>query len=156
MADVKFQYADPAHYPPVTPVGTDAILIRRADGSTSSVLISSLSIGGSDRSTVTALAIASGVVAINAALGDYFSLSLTANVTSITFSGLTAGKGYSLMIDIKQDATGARAVTLPASFKAISGSDTAVQAAANAKTKLIISTTDGGTTWAYSMKLVAA
>jgi hypothetical protein len=45
---------------------------------------------------------------------------------------------------------------LPASFKAVGNSDTAVQSAANAKTRLIISTTDGGTTWAYSMAKVAA
>lgn len=110
-----------------------------------------------DRSPVTALAIASGVVSVDCSLGDYFTCALTANVTSITFSNLPAsGIGRTLCIDITQDATGSRTVALPASFKAIGNSDTAVQSAANAKTRLIISTTDVGATWAYSMAAVAA
>lgn len=49
--------------------------------------------GGLDRRNVTALSISSGVVNINCALGDYFTLSLTANVTSITFSNLPGSDG---------------------------------------------------------------
>lgn len=110
-----------------------------------------------DRTPVTALAIASGVANIDCSKGDYFTLALTANVTSITFSNLPAsGIGRTLCIDFAQDATGSRTVALPASFKAIGNSDTAVQSAANAKTRLIISTTNGGTAWAYSMAMVAA
>lgn len=105
------------------------------------------------RKTVTALAIASGVVNINCALGDYFTLSLTANVTSITFSNLPgAGLGASLAIRIIQDATGGRTVSLPSSFKAITGSDTSVQSAANSYTIVHIETFDNGTSWEYSMK----
>lgn len=111
-------------------------------------------IGGSP---VTALAIAAGVVNIDCSLGDYFTLALTANVTSITFSNLPAsGIGRTLCVAIAQDATGSRTVALPASFKAIGNSDTAVQSAANAKTRLIMSTLDGGTTWPYAMAKVAA
>jgi hypothetical protein len=113
--------------------------------------------GSLGRRTVTALSIASGVVAVDCSLGDYFTLSLTANVTSITFSNVPAsGIGCTLCIDIKQDATGSRTVTLPSSFKAIGSSDTAVQSAANAKTRVVVSTLDGGTTWPYSMAKVAA
>lgn len=109
-----------------------------------------------DRSPVTALSIASGAANIDCSLGDYFTLALTANVTSITFSNLpAAGIGRTLCIDCTQDATGSRTVALPASFKTIGNSDTAVQSAAAAKTRLIISTADGGTTWAYSMAKVA-
>lgn len=105
------------------------------------------------RKTVTALSIASGVVNINCALGDYFTLSLTANVTSITFSNLPgSGFGASLAIRIVQDATGGRTLALPSSFKAITGSDTSVQSAANAYTILHIETFDNGTRWEYSMK----
>lgn len=112
---------------------------------------------GSARDTVTVLSIASGVVNIDCALGDFFTLSLTANVTSITFSNLpAAGKGASLAVRIRQDATGSRTVALPASFKATGGSDTAVQAAANAYTLLTITTFDQGTRWEYAMQEIAA
>lgn len=108
-------------------------------------------------SDVTALSIASGVVDIDCDLGDYFTLALTANVTSITFSNLpAAGVGRSIMIRFRQDATGSRTVTLPSSFKQIVGSDTTVQSAANAYTVLILTSVDQGTRWEYSMKAGAA
>lgn len=110
-------------------------------------------VAGSDRASVSALSTASGVVNVNCALGDYFTLSLSANVTSITFSNLpAAGRGVSIMIRIRQDATGGRTVALPSSFKAISGSDTAVQSSANAYTILSLTSFDQGTRWEYSMK----
>lgn len=110
-----------------------------------------------DRSTVTALSIAAGVVNINCALGDFFTLSLTANVTSITFSNLpAAGKGASISVRIRQDGTGGRTVALPTSFKATGGSDTSVQSAANAYTLLIITSFDQGTRWEYAMQEIAA
>jgi hypothetical protein len=113
--------------------------------------------GAADRSTVTALSISSGVVNIDCSLGDYFTLALTANVTSITFSNLpAAGKGASLAIQIQQDGTGGRTVALPASFKATGGSDVAVQAAANARTLLTITSFDQGTRWEYAMQEIAA
>lgn len=108
-------------------------------------------------SAVNALSIASGVVNIDCSLGDYFTLSLTANVTSITFSNLPAsGIGRTIMVRFKQDATGARTVALPSSFKAITGTDTAVQSAANAYTVLALSSLDQGTRWEYSMKAGSA
>lgn len=108
---------------------------------------------GTDRSAVSALSIASGVVNIDCALGDFFTLALTANVTSITFSNLPAsGHAVSIAVRMRQDGTGSRTVALPASFKAITGSDTAVQSPANAYTVLMITTFDQGTRWEYSMK----
>lgn len=102
---------------------------------------------------VTALTISSGVVNIDCSKGDYFTLSLTANVTSITFSNVPAsGRGQSIMIRVQQDATGSRTVALPTSFKAIAGSDTAIQAAANAYTIIAATTFDQGARWEYSMK----
>lgn len=106
---------------------------------------------------INALSIASGVVNIDCSLGDYFTLALTANVTSITFSNLpAAGKARTIMVRMRQDSTGARTVALPSSFKAITGSDTAVQSPANAYTILAISTFDQGARWEYSMKGGAA
>lgn len=108
-------------------------------------------------SPINALSISTGVVNIDCSLGNYFTLALTANVTSITFSNLPAsGYATSIFIRLQQDGTGSRTVALPSSFKAIGGSDTAVQSAANAYTALAITTFDQGTRWAYSMGLIAA
>lgn len=105
------------------------------------------------KSPVTALSIASGVVNVDLALGKDFTLLLTANVTSITFSNLP-GAGFAAEADITitQDATGGRTVAFPASFKALGGSDTAVATAANAVTEWSGKTKDNGTTWRYAMQ----
>ena len=109
--------------------------------------IDAAELGASDRSTVTALSISSGVVDIDCALGDYFTLALTANVTSITFSNLPAsGHGASLMVQITQDTT-PRTVAWPASFKWAGGSAGAVSTGSGAKDVLAITTFDAGTAW---------
>lgn len=106
---------------------------------------------------VTALSIASGVVNIDCSLGKHFTLALTANVTSITFSNLPAsGKAGEIAVRMKQDGTGGRTVAIPSSFKATGGSDTAVQSAANAYTLLTAITFDQGTRWEYAMQEIAA
>lgn len=104
-------------------------------------------------SAVTALSIASGVVNIDLSLGKDFTLALTANVTSITFSGL-AGAGFvsEFELQITQDATGGRTLVLPEAFKALGGSDTAIASAASAVTVLSAKTFDNGTTWRYAMQ----
>ena len=100
-----------------------------------------------DRSTVTALAISSGVVDIDCSLGDYFTLALTANVTSITFSNLpVSGNGASLMVQITQDST-PRTVAWPASFKWAGGSAGSVSTGSGAIDVLAITTFDAGTAW---------
>lgn len=99
-----------------------------------------------DRSTVTALA-TSGTVNIDASLGDYFTLALSGNVTSITFSNLPgSGHGASLMIRITQDST-ARTVAWPASFKWAGGAAGSVSTGSGAVDVLAITTFDNGTTW---------
>lgn len=61
--------------------------------------------GGADRSTVTSVSSSSGVVTLNYALGDYFTLTLTENVTSWAISNPPgSGKGFSLMVEITQGA----------------------------------------------------
>ncbi len=108
---------------------------------------------GIDRGVVTPLSISSGAVNIDCSLGDYFTLLLTANVSSLTFTNVpAAGSARTLSVTITQDATGSRTFALPASFKAIDGSDTAVKSAANAVTKLCIETVNAGSVWAYVMK----
>lgn len=98
----------------------------------------------SDRRAVSVLSISSGVVDIDCSLGDYFTLALTANVTSITFSNLPAA-GASLMIRITQDST-PRTVAWPASFK-WAGSAGAVSTGSGAVDVLAITTFNAGTAW---------
>jgi hypothetical protein len=134
-------------------VGTD---VRRYDG-TAWVIVTGGGGGGSLRDGVSALSISSGVVNIDCALGDFFTLALTANVTSITFTNLPAsGKAVSIALRATQDGTGGRTVALPAEFKATTGSDTAVQSAASAITLVTLTTFDQGTRWEYTMRGVAA
>jgi hypothetical protein len=59
-----------------------------------------------DRSTVTAVTSSSGAVTLNYALGDYFTITLSENVTSWVISNPPgSGKGFSLMVQITQDST---------------------------------------------------
>lgn len=102
---------------------------------------------------VTALTISVGVVDIDLSLGQNFTLALTADVTSVTFSNLP-GSGFvpEVELEITQDATGGHGFTLPASFHALGGSDTAIASAANSTTVLSAKSFDNGTTWRYAMQ----
>jgi len=109
-------------------------------------------IAESSRSVVTTIAHTSaGALAIDYSLGDYFIVDLSADATSMVVSNPPSGGG-SIRIRFVQDATGGRAVALPGSAKAITGTDTAVQSAASAHTVLHLTTDDGGVSWGYSMK----
>lgn len=99
-------------------------------------------------SPVTAITLASGVAAVDCALGDYFTISLTANMTSVTFSNLpAAGFAETLMFKLVQDATGSRIATFPASFKWAAGVPGVLSTAANSIDILAITTFDQGTSW---------
>lgn len=103
--------------------------------------------GAGGGSAVTALTISSGVVNIDCSLGNYFTLALTANVTSITFSNLPgSGKGASLMVRITQDST-ARTVAWPASFRWDANGAQVVSTTSGAIDVLAITTFDNGTKW---------
>lgn len=101
----------------------------------------------SSADTVTALSIASGVVDIDCGLGDYFTLTLTANVTSITFSNLPgSGKGASKLVRVTQGA-GPYTVAWPASLKWAFAAPGAVSTGNGAVDLLGISTHSNGTAW---------
>lgn len=96
----------------------------------------------------TALSIAAGVVNINCALGDYFTLALSANVTSLTFSNLpAAGKARTIMVEITQDASAAKTFAFPASFKWPGGTLGVISTALSAVDVLAITTFNNGTAW---------
>ena len=80
-------------------------------------------------------------------------ITLGADVTTLAFSNLPgAGKYAEYELHIEQDGTGAHTFAIPASHKALGGSDTAIASAANAVTVLTASTVDNGTTWRYAMQ----
>jgi hypothetical protein len=113
--------------------------VTSVNGQTGAVVID-------DGSTSTALA-TSGSVAIDLALGDYFTLALAGNVTTFTFSNLPgAGKGASIMVQITQDST-PRTVGYPASFTWAGGTPGTVSTGSGDVDVLALTTFDNGTTW---------
>ena len=101
--------------------------------------------GGGSRNTVSVLA-TSGSVAVDYALGDYFTLALAGNVSGLTFSNLPgSGKGSTLAVRITQDST-PRTVTWPASFKWV-GAAPSVSTGSGVVDLLVITTHDNGSTW---------
>lgn len=106
--------------------------------------------GGDARNTVSALS-TSGSVDIDYALGDYFTLALSGDVSGFTFSNLPGpGKGATLMIQIIQDST-PRTIAWPASFKWADGSAGTISTDPGAVDVLAITTFDNGTTWAATL-----
>lgn len=99
---------------------------------------------GVDRNIVSAIPVTAGIAALDASLGDYFTIAPTVNITGWTLSNVPPA--CSLMICITQDAT-ARTVAWPASFRWAGGTAGAVSTAAGAKDLLAITTVDGGATW---------
>lgn len=80
-------------------------------------------------------------------------VTLGANVTTLAFANLPgAGKFAEYELHIAQDGTGSRTFAIPASHRALGGSDTAIASAANTVTVLTASTVDNGTTWRYAMQ----
>lgn len=107
----------------------------------------------STKDTVSALTNSAGTVTVNCALGKSFTITLAANVSTLTLTNLNdAGFSTEMEIEIKQNGTGGFTFALPASFKALGGSDTAIASAANAVTVISAKTFDNGTTWRYAMQ----
>lgn len=103
---------------------------------------------------VHAVSIVSGAATVDcgAGLAKNFTLALTANATLAVSNLAGAGRISEFELQITQDATGSRTLTLPAAFKALGGSDTAISTAANSVTILSAKTFDNGTTWRYAMQ----
>jgi hypothetical protein len=105
-------------------------------------------LGGQE--TVSTNATATGAVTLNLTNGNVFSLTLTGNVT-FTFSGATSGKACSFAVYLKQDATGSRVVTWPASVKWAGAAAPSLSTAGNALDVVVFESLDGGTTWYGSL-----
>lgn len=123
--------------------------VSSVNGATGAVVLDD----GDVKSVVTALT-SGTTVTVDCSLGRNFTLTLGHNVGTLTLSN-PAGAGYvtEIEIEIKQPASGGPyTFALPASFKALGGSDTAIASAANAVTVLSAKTFDNGTTWRYAMQ----
>ena len=100
------------------------------------------------KNTATAVTSSSGTLTLNASLGDYFTVTLTENVTTLAFSNLPgAGLGTTLMLQITQHASSPKTFAWPASFKWAGASAGTVSATNSAVDVLAITTFDNGTTW---------
>lgn len=117
--------------------------VSSVNGATGAVVLG----GESIAEPVTVLTPSAGVVNIDCALGDYFTLAPTANVTSITFSNLpAAGKAQTITVRFTQHTTPIT-VAFPASFKWAGGTVGAVSITASAIDVLALTTFDQGTNW---------
>ena len=102
--------------------------------------------GGAD--PVTSVTSASGVANIDCDLGELFKITLTENITSLTFSNLPgSGNGKTVMLQITQHASAAKTFAWPASFKWAGGAAPSISTGASAVDMLAITTFDNGTTW---------
>lgn len=111
--------------------------------------------GGSDVIAVQAPANVSGTVTLDFAGKSRYvgAITLGANVTTLAFSNLPGAGNYAeYELHISQDGTGSRTFAIPASHRALGGSDTTIASAANSVTVLTASTVDNGTSWRYAMQ----
>jgi hypothetical protein len=130
----------------VTPT---SVPVSSVNGATGAVVLDD----GDVKSVVSALT-SGTTVTVDCSLGRSFTLTLGHNVGTLTLSNL-AGSGYAteIEVEIKQPSSGGPyTFALPAAFKALGGSDTAIATAADAVTVLSAKTFDNGTTWRYAMQ----
>ena len=96
----------------------------------------------------TALTSAAGVVNIDLSLGDYFTITLTENVTSLTFTNLDgSGYGRSIMLQITQHASSAKTFAFPSSFKWAGGTLGIISTGLSAVDVVAVTTFNNGSAW---------
>lgn len=97
-----------------------------------------------------------GTLTVNSNAGRVrnFNATMTASATLSVTNLPAAGRECEFEMLIKQDATGGHVLTLPASFRPLGGSDTAIATAANAMTMISAKSFDGGSMWVYAMQEV--
>lgn len=99
------------------------------------------------RNTVTAVTSSSGTATFDWSLGDYFTITLSENVSTVTISNAAgSGFGMSISIQITQDST-ARTVAWPASFIWEGGTAGTVSTGSGEVDLLVLTSMDNGTTW---------
>jgi hypothetical protein len=105
------------------------------------------------KENVIAYTISSGTQTIDLTLANIFNLTLNSSVT-LTFSNPpTSGTAYSLTLYCKQDGTGSRVITWPASVKWPNSSPPTMSTGANKIDIFSFFTLDGGTTYVGALAL---
>lgn len=83
--------------------------------------------------------------------GNVFNVTLNVATTAFTFTGATAARACSFAIYLRQNATGNRAVTWPASTRWAGGTKPTLSTAANAVDIVVFESIDNGATWYGSL-----
>jgi hypothetical protein len=121
---------------------------HNTDGSldASASLSTRISTTGGGKEGTAASTATTGATNLSLTSGNVQVLTLAVS-TTITLSGATSGTACSLSLYIKQDGTGGRTVTWPASIKWPGGAAPVLSTAANTIDLIVLETLDGGTTW---------
>jgi hypothetical protein len=100
---------------------------------------------------VVALGSKTGAVTLDLSTGNVVSVTLTGTVTLTlpTFTGTAMARSFGFYV--KQDGTGSRTITWPASVKWAGGTAPTLSTGANALDILVFETIDGGTNWYGSL-----
>ena len=98
------------------------------------------------KEVVSVVAASGSTETLDLAVANYHDVTLTANCT-LTLAGATAGVKCSMEILLRQDATGSRTVTWPASVKWVGAAAPTLQTAANTWDRVNLESIDGGATW---------
>lgn len=132
-----------------TPEGTDYV-IGVENGEIVRFEINDLPVGGV---AVTNVSSSAGTLTLDFAGKSRaaFTTTLTEN-TTLAFANLPASGFLEYRLNVTQDGTGGRTLTLPVSHHPSGGSDTAIVATAGATTILAGDSMDVGTTWDYAMQ----
>lgn len=89
-----------------------------------------------------------GTLTLDMETGNVFEVTLTGNVTTLAINNPPAsGKAGSLVLILKQDATGSRTFAFPASCRFAGGTAPTLSSVASAIDILTFITTDAGTSW---------
>jgi hypothetical protein len=96
--------------------------------------------------TISVVAASGSTETLDLTNGNVHDVTLTANCT-LTLTGATAGVACSMAVLLRQDASGSRTVTWPASVEWVGGVAPTLQTAANTWDWVALVTLDGGTTW---------
>lgn len=96
--------------------------------------------------TISTVAASSTAQTVNIGAHGVVDITLTGNCT-FTFAGTPAGRAWSVTLVLRQDGTGSRTVTWPASTKWNLGAAPSLSTTASAIDIVNLVTVDGGTTW---------
>lgn len=100
------------------------------------------------RETVVTVTPAAGTATLDLSLGNVFTVTLTASSTALAFSNPpSSGVSFSITLIVKQDGSGNRLLTYPASCKFTDSVNPVLATGANKTDVITFFTVDGGTTY---------